>query len=133
MKRYRRSRRHRILAGVLGGLGNYLGVHPAWLRVGFLLLLIPPYLSFALALGYLLLWALAPEASPEEETPFPPPLPGLTRSRMDRVFLGVAGGLAHRLGVDPLLIRVAFVLLAFLYGSGVFLYLVFWILAPEEA
>ncbi|AEB10775.1 PspC domain-containing protein [Marinithermus hydrothermalis] len=133
MKRYRRSRRHRILAGVLGGLGNYLGVHPAWLRVGFLLLLILPYLSFALALGYLLLWALAPEASPEEEHPFALPLPGLTRSKTDRVLLGIAGGLAYRFRVDPLLIRVAFVLLALLYGTGVFLYLVFWILIPEEA
>jgi signal transduction histidine kinase len=43
----------------------------------------------------------------------------------------VAGGLGERLGVDPLLIRVAFVVLAIAGGSGVVLYLLAWALSIE--
>jgi signal transduction histidine kinase len=43
----------------------------------------------------------------------------------------VAGGLGERLGVDPLLIRVAFVVLAIAGGSGVVLYLLAWAVSIE--
>ncbi|HEX3214559.1 MAG TPA: PspC domain-containing protein, partial [Actinomycetota bacterium] len=43
----------------------------------------------------------------------------MVRSRDNRVLLGVAGGLGERLGVDPVLIRVAFAVLAIAGGSGV--------------
>jgi signal transduction histidine kinase len=47
-----------------------------------------------------------------------------TRSATDRVVLGVAGGLGERLGVDPIVVRLAFVLLALGGGAGFVLYLV---------
>jgi phage shock protein C len=53
------------------------------------------------------------------------------RSRTDRILGGVAGGLANYLGVDPVLIRLAFVALLFA-GIGVLLYIVAWIIIPEE-
>jgi phage shock protein C len=53
------------------------------------------------------------------------------RSRTDRILGGVAGGLAKYLGVDPVLIRLAFVALLFA-GIGVLLYIVAWIIVPEE-
>ena len=31
----KRSREDRVLAGVCGGLGNYLGIDPVWLRIAF--------------------------------------------------------------------------------------------------
>lgn len=43
----------------------------------------------------------------------------------------MAGGLAKYLGVDPVLIRLAFVALLFA-GIGVLLYIVAWIIIPEE-
>jgi signal transduction histidine kinase len=43
----------------------------------------------------------------------------------------VAGGLGERLGVDPLLIRVAFLVLAIAGGSGVVLYLLAWAVSIE--
>src|SRR5919206_204166 len=43
----------------------------------------------------------------------PPPAPRrLHRSADDRVLTGVAGGIAEHLGVDPVLVRLAFVALA---------------------
>ena len=54
----------------------------------------------------------------------------LRRSRSNRVIAGVCGGLGEYLGVDPVLLRIAFVVLAFT-GSGVLLYIVGWIIMPE--
>jgi signal transduction histidine kinase len=47
----------------------------------------------------------------------------IIRSRHNRVLLGVAGGLGERLGVDPVLVRVAFAVLAIAGGAGLALYL----------
>jgi len=47
----------------------------------------------------------------------------IVRSRTNRVLLGVAGGLGERLGVDPVLVRVAFAVLALAGGAGLVLYL----------
>jgi signal transduction histidine kinase len=46
----------------------------------------------------------------------------LRRSSNDRVLAGVAGGLGERLGVDALVIRLAFVVLALAGGAGVVVY-----------
>jgi phage shock protein C len=56
----------------------------------------------------------------------------LRRSREGRVIGGVCAGLGRYLGVDPVLLRIAFVILAIAGGGGILLYLVSWILIPEE-
>jgi phage shock protein C len=57
---------------------------------------------------------------------------GLTRSRTNRVLAGVCGGLGAHLGVDPLILRVAFVAMTLAAGgAGIIVYLVAWILIPE--
>jgi phage shock protein C len=45
---------------------------------------------------------------------------------------GVCGGLGRYLGLDPVLLRIAFVVLAIAGGGGILLYVVAWILIPEE-
>jgi signal transduction histidine kinase len=55
----------------------------------------------------------------------------IVRSRDNRVLLGVAGGIGERLGVDPILVRIAFALLAVAGGAGVLLYLLAWALSVE--
>jgi phage shock protein PspC (stress-responsive transcriptional regulator) len=56
----------------------------------------------------------------------------LYRSRTDRKLAGVCGGLAQYFNTDATLIRVLFVVLAVLGGSGLVIYLLMWILVPEE-
>lgn len=56
----------------------------------------------------------------------------LRRSRTDRKVAGVAGGLARHLDVDPLVLRVAFVVLVFFGGAGLILYGACWLLVPED-
>lgn len=55
----------------------------------------------------------------------------LTRSRDDRVIAGVCGGLGEYLGVDPVLVRIAALVLVFAGGAGVVLYLIGWVAMPE--
>jgi phage shock protein C len=55
----------------------------------------------------------------------------LYRSRTNRQVAGVCGGLAEYFGMDPTLMRVLFVVLAVLGGSGIILYLALWIIVPN--
>jgi len=56
----------------------------------------------------------------------------LYRSKTDRKLAGVCGGLAQYFNMDATLIRVLFVVLAVLGGSGLVLYLAMWIIVPNE-
>lgn len=56
----------------------------------------------------------------------------LYRSRNDRMIGGVCGGLGAYLDIDPTVIRLLFVLLAFAGGPGLLAYLILLILVPEE-
>jgi phage shock protein C len=56
----------------------------------------------------------------------------LYRSKTNRKLAGVCGGLAQYFNLDATLIRVLFVVLAVLGGSGLVIYLAMWILVPKE-
>ena len=56
----------------------------------------------------------------------------LYRSKTNRQLAGVCGGLAEYFNLDTTLIRVLFVVLAVLGGSGVVLYIALWIIVPRE-
>jgi phage shock protein C len=55
----------------------------------------------------------------------------LRRSKHDRVIAGVAGGLGRYLDVDPVLFRIAFILLLVPGGIGLIIYIISWIAMPE--
>jgi phage shock protein C len=56
----------------------------------------------------------------------------LYRSKSNRKLAGVCGGLAQYFNLDATLVRVLFVVLAVLGGSGLVLYLAMWIIVPNE-
>jgi phage shock protein C len=56
----------------------------------------------------------------------------LHRSKTNRKLAGVCGGLAQYFNIDATVIRVLFVVLAILGGSGLVLYLALWIIVPKE-
>lgn len=56
----------------------------------------------------------------------------LYRSADDRMLGGVCGGLAKYFGVDSNLVRLAFLLFALFTGTGLLLYLLLWLILPEE-
>ena len=45
---------------------------------------------------------------------------------------GVCEGIANYTGIDPTVIRVAWVVASWYYGIGIVLYLALWIVAPCE-
>jgi phage shock protein PspC (stress-responsive transcriptional regulator) len=57
----------------------------------------------------------------------------LYRSTTDRMLGGVCGGLGGYLALDPILLRLFFVLLTLAGGSGVLIYLLLWLLIPAGA
>ena len=56
----------------------------------------------------------------------------LYRSKSDRMLGGVCGGLGSYLGIDSTLVRIFFFILIFGAGSGFWIYLLLWLLIPEE-
>ncbi len=76
----------------------------------------------------------APPPGGWESPATPPPAAerrrGLRRSVDHRILGGVAAGIADYLDIDVVIIRIAFVALAVLGGSGVLLYAAGWLLIP---
>ena len=56
----------------------------------------------------------------------------LFRSTTDKKIGGVCGGLAEYFDIDPLLVRLLFIILVIVAGGGVLLYLILWIITPEK-
>lgn len=58
-RRLYRSRRDRMIAGVCGGLADYFGVDPTWVRLIFIIFLL---LGGSAFLVYLVMWLVVPLA-----------------------------------------------------------------------
>ncbi len=63
-KTLRRSRKHRMIAGVIGGIAGYLGLDPTLLRVVYVIGSIVS-VAFPGILVYVILWLVIPEEDPE--------------------------------------------------------------------
>lgn len=59
-------------------------------------------------------------------------LTSMRRSSDDRIVAGVCGGVARHLNVDPIIVRIAVVVLTFVGLSGLILYLAVWLLVPAD-
>lgn len=53
-------------------------------------------------------------------------------SDKESIFCGVCGGIAESTGLDPVIIRLLFVAGAFFNGMTFVLYILLWIIMPEE-
>jgi len=56
----------------------------------------------------------------------------LLRIRQRRIVAGVCAGLGAYFGIDVNLVRLAFGVLTVFYGLGILLYLIAWLILPEE-
>jgi len=76
-----------------------------------------------------------PNEAPTAEAP--PPFAGpeprrLTRSATDRLIGGVSGGLGRYFGIDPVIFRIAFVILTFFGGTGILAYVGMLAFVPTD-
>jgi phage shock protein C len=56
----------------------------------------------------------------------------LQRPRNDRMIAGVAAGVAQYLGIDTTIVRLLFLLLLLPGGISPLIYVILWVLMPEE-
>lgn len=56
----------------------------------------------------------------------------LYRSVSDKQIAGVCGGLAKYLGIDSTVVRLVWAAAVILAGAGLLLYLIAWVLIPQE-
>ncbi|MBC7120597.1 MAG: PspC domain-containing protein [Candidatus Methanosuratus sp.] len=55
----------------------------------------------------------------------------LYRSNSDRILGGVCGGIAAYFGIDPIIIRLLWVAFTLVYGFGLLVYIIAWIIVPR--
>lgn len=128
--RLERSVADRQIAGVCGGLGVYLGLDAALVRVLWIVLTIVPGAILLGLVVYLAAWLIIPEATLDgpAATRWP-----LARSSTDTKLAGVCGGLAEYFDVDSTPIRLIWVVLSICPGAiigGVIAYGVAWLVMP---
>ncbi|MEO8231065.1 MAG: PspC domain-containing protein [Ignavibacteriota bacterium] len=56
----------------------------------------------------------------------------LYRSVTDKMLGGVCGGLAEYFAIDPVIVRLIFVLAVIFGGSGIIAYIILWIIIPQK-
>ena len=71
------------------------------------------------------------QSSSSSSTNFYYPSKRLYRDKENGMLGGVIAGLGHYLGIDTLWLRIIMVILFFGFGTGLFVYIVLWILVPE--
>ena len=131
-KRIVRDSTNGLIGGVCAGLAAYFEVNPLWVRLGTLALffgfpVFPPLSGFVF-LSYIVLWIAMPaQVNLENKGNFRK----YFRSRKDKILGGVAGGIGTYFGVDPVVIRIAFVVFIAAGGSGIILYFLLWMITPE--
>ena len=116
----------RKIAGVCAGLGEYFDIDPIIFRLCFLFSV---FFGGVGILVYIVMWILLPQqqgAAGQSGATI-----RLHLSNTDKMTAGVCGGLGENAALDPVLFRIAFVILAFACGFGVLIYLALWILLPR--
>lgn len=58
---------------------------------------------------------------------------GLFRNENDKVLGGVCSGIAHALKIDPVVLRILFVLFVLGWGTGILLYIILWLVLPKRS
>ena len=56
----------------------------------------------------------------------------LFRLREGKVIGGVCGGVGNYFDIDPVVVRLLWVLFALIWGTGILAYLVAWVIVPED-
>ena len=112
MKRLFRDRFDRKIAGVCGGLGQFLRIDPTILRLLFVIICIYTGL-IPLIVIYIIAWILIP-LGPTTYIQYP--CVKLYRSRKDRKIAGICGGISETVKIDSTIIRLVMIFAMFITG-----------------
>jgi phage shock protein PspC (stress-responsive transcriptional regulator) len=136
MKKLHLSDKDKIIAGVCGGLAESIGIKANILRLIFVISL---FFGFSGGWLYLILFIVLPGKIDEPEiidVETEEDKHKIKRCWKKRMIAGVCCGIANYLGWDVSLVRIAFVVMSFVAGVGIALYMalymIFWFLFPNE-
>jgi phage shock protein PspC (stress-responsive transcriptional regulator) len=138
-----RDLRRKLLGGVAAGLAHHFTIDPLWVRLLFLMTVVgflPAQgamglnmeeffgpLSGIAVLLYIAMWIAFPGSTTLEEDA---QIKKFYRDPDRKVVGGVAAGVASYFGVDLGVVRFLWVISIFLFGTGVVIYIVLWVIAP---
>ena len=105
MRRLYRDRWNKKIAGICGGLGQYLKIDPTIIRLVYVFITILTAFLPMLVL-YLIAWILMPEGP---KLMVAPTYPRLYRSRKNRKIAGICKGISELTKIDATVIRIALV------------------------
>ncbi|CCB89050.1 PspC domain-containing protein [Simkania negevensis] len=130
MKRLFRDRWDKKVAGVCGGLGQFLKIDPTIIRLLVVMICIFTAVLPVLIL-YIVAWMLIPLGPP---TYIEFECKKLYRSVQDRKISGICGGIAESLGIDPTIVRIVVLFALLITGVVPVLvgYIVGTLIIPEK-
>ena len=56
----------------------------------------------------------------------------LYRSKKERILGGVCAGIGNYFDIDPVLVRLLWVIATLMFGAGILAYIIAWIIIPEK-
>jgi phage shock protein PspC (stress-responsive transcriptional regulator) len=131
-RRLTRLKNRHVLGGVCTGLAEYLDTEIWIVR---LLFIISIFFAGTGLIAYFALWISVPDSYKlPEELRFisqrTEKSVKIYRNVSDQVLGGVSSGLAAYFSIDPVIIRLLFVVSIFLGGAGIILYIILWMVLP---
>lgn len=130
MKRLYRDRWDKKVAGVCGGIGQFLGMDPTIIRLlAVFICVITAFLP--LVVLYIIAWMLMPLGPP---TYIQYDCRRLYRSVRDRKIAGICGGIAEALKIDPIIVRLV-TIIAFIptgFFPVIITYIIGVVIIPEK-
>ena len=129
-KRFHLSERDKKIAGICGGIAEYLEVDSTLVRV----IVVAACLVtgvFPFVVGYLIAWIIMTSQASEGKKS----MKRLYLSETDKKIAGICGGIAEYMDVDPTIVRVVAVVGAILTGVLPFVigYLIAWMIIPSKS
>ena len=127
MKRLYKSYTDKRLAGVCGGIAQILGIDSTIVRGIWAL--------FTLFLGVgLVIYILLAFLLPYSDTEIVLKTKKIYKSESDRKIAGVCGGIAQYLEMDSSMVRIFFIVLVLLFGTGILEYFVLaWVMPSRDS
>ncbi|MGN0469143.1 MAG: PspC domain-containing protein [Acutalibacteraceae bacterium] len=117
------------LLGVCGGIADYFNIDPTIIRLAVSLIAIYTAIIPTLIV-YLIMALIMPKAPDDYYQIYRNTSKKITKGH-DKKLAGVCSGIAERFGFDPTIVRVIFVLLVVVFGSGILAYIVCALIMPK--
>lgn len=131
-KKLYRDNKNGMIAGVCAGLADYFDIDVLALRILWFVLALFFGSGIFIYLAAMLIIPNAPKNQNEIEMVEETANKNLFLSGNNKIIGGVCGGIGEYYNIDANIIRLIFIVLSFIYGTGILLYILFYLFIPNE-